>query len=635
MTLVGSRFTHAAESRYAPIEGEALAVADALDKARYFVLGCEDLIIAVDHKPLLKIFGDRSLEDIPNSRLRNLKEKTLRYRFRVTHVPGMRNKAADAMSRRPTGRPVKTDLPDDHASLANTLWGHTHPDALLLIRTHESDDADSELLTFRDATGILGSVTWDRVREATASNPDMHLLTELIEDGMPMTRSEMPVPIRQFHQYRHELSTTDGVAIYKDRIIIPPALRHAVLAALHAAHQGVSMMTARAETSICSDFFSYKGVQYVVVVDRYSNWPIIAKASAGGAGLVNILRQTFVTYGTPEELASDGGPEYTSTDTRQFLRTWGVNHRLSSVALPHSNCRAEVAVKTMKRLITDNTGGKGDLDTDAVQRAVLQYRNTPDPDTKISPAMCVFGRMIRDFIPVIPGKYLPHDTWRDTLRAREDALRKRHIKTHEYWSEHTRRLPALAVGDYVRIQNQTGQHPNKWDRTGTVVEVKQHDQYQVKVDASGRVTLRNRRFLRKFTPITSPEPPRPIDVDLGMRIAPTPPPPRTITPMLPSPPNVSPATPTGPTPAPDVIHRSPSHGSPPHVAPATITTPSRHPTLDIATPSRPVIPSSIPPARRPIPLMSPLPPETPPEPTVRRSNREPKAPAWHTEYEMK
>ena len=97
----------------------------------------------------------------------------------------------------------------------------------------------------------MGSVTWDRVREATASNPDMHLLTELIENGMTETRSEMPVSIRQFHQYRHELSTTDGVAIYKDRIIIPPALRHAVLAALHPAHQGVSMMTARAETSIC------------------------------------------------------------------------------------------------------------------------------------------------------------------------------------------------------------------------------------------------------------------------------------------------------------------------------------------------------------------------------------------------
>ena len=49
ITLVGSRFTHPAESRYAPVAGKTLAVADSLDKARYFVLGCADLIIAVDH----------------------------------------------------------------------------------------------------------------------------------------------------------------------------------------------------------------------------------------------------------------------------------------------------------------------------------------------------------------------------------------------------------------------------------------------------------------------------------------------------------------------------------------------------------------------------------------------------------
>ena len=89
ISLVGSRFTHAAESRYAPIECEALAVADALDKARFFVLGCSDLIVAVDHKPLLKILGDRSLDDITNTRLRNLKEKTLRYRFRMVHISGI------------------------------------------------------------------------------------------------------------------------------------------------------------------------------------------------------------------------------------------------------------------------------------------------------------------------------------------------------------------------------------------------------------------------------------------------------------------------------------------------------------------------------------------------------------------
>ena len=115
ITLVGSRFTHAAESRYDPIEGEALAVADALDKSRHFVLGCNNLTIAVDHRPLLKIFGDRSLDQISNTRLRNLKEKTLRYRFKMAHIPGVKNRAPDTLSRHPTGdqNPPKMVLHDD------------------------------------------------------------------------------------------------------------------------------------------------------------------------------------------------------------------------------------------------------------------------------------------------------------------------------------------------------------------------------------------------------------------------------------------------------------------------------------------------------------------------------------------
>ena len=64
------------------IEGEALAVADALHQCRYFVLGCKDLTVVTDHKPLLNILNDWSLADIQNKRLQNLKEKTLSYQFR-------------------------------------------------------------------------------------------------------------------------------------------------------------------------------------------------------------------------------------------------------------------------------------------------------------------------------------------------------------------------------------------------------------------------------------------------------------------------------------------------------------------------------------------------------------------------
>ena len=50
-------------------------MAYSLDKCKHFVIGCNDLTIAVDHKPLIKLFTDRALEDIPNARLRNLNKK--------------------------------------------------------------------------------------------------------------------------------------------------------------------------------------------------------------------------------------------------------------------------------------------------------------------------------------------------------------------------------------------------------------------------------------------------------------------------------------------------------------------------------------------------------------------------------
>ena len=154
-----------------------------------------------------------------------------------------------------------------------------------------------------------------------------------------------------------------------------------------------------------------------------------------------------------------------------------MKHRIFSVAFPHSNCRAEVGVKTCKRMITGNTGPNGEIDIDKFQRAMLQYRNCPDQDTKLSPAMIVFGRPTKDFIPILPGRYQPHNTWVEVRNNREVALSKRHMKISERLSEHTKTLPELAVGDNVRIQNQTGPNPLKWDKTGKVRELHQHDQY--------------------------------------------------------------------------------------------------------------------------------------------------------------
>ena len=100
-------------------------------------------------------------------------------------------------------------------------------------------------------------------------------------------------------------------------------------------------------------------------------------------------------------------------------------------------------------MIMENTGPQGDVDIPAFQRAMLTYRNTPTPLDNRSPAEIVFGRQIRDFVPVMPGKYEPCDTWKDTAANREKALMERHAKEVEALLPHTRKMPPLKVGNSV------------------------------------------------------------------------------------------------------------------------------------------------------------------------------------------
>jgi hypothetical protein len=237
--------------------------------------------------------------------------------------------------------------------------------------------------------------------------------------------------------------------------------------------------------------------------DRFSGWLSIYAAGAGefdAKALVKKARDYFTNFNIPEEIATDGGPQMTSSVFQQSLKAWGIRHRLSSAYLPHSNCRAEIAVKSGKRLLRDNVGPGGDLDTDRFMRAVLQYRNTPMQDSMRSPAQMVFGRHMRDFLPSLPHKYEATKDWSVTQEYRERTLAKKRERDDQKWRERTRDLDDLEVGTPVAIQNQTGNNPTKWDKTGIILENKPNSQVLIRVDGSRRVTMRNRRFVRLLDP---------------------------------------------------------------------------------------------------------------------------------------
>ena len=108
------------------------------------------------------------------------------------------------------------------------------------------------------------------------------------------------------------------------------------------------------------------------------------------------------------------------------------------------------------------------------------------------------------------------------MDQREKALARRHAKREKDLTEHTKVLAPLSVGQVVLIQNQSGNNPLRWDRSGQVVEVLPFDQYRIKMDGTGRSSLRNRKFLRAIKPfsqsdreIIQPLPSSTVDTDIG------------------------------------------------------------------------------------------------------------------------
>ena len=146
----------------------------------------------------------------------------------------------------------------------------------------------------------------------------------------------------------------------------------------------------------------------------------------------------------------------------------------------------------------DNMNPDGTVNNDRFLRAMLQYRNTPQPDTRLSPAQVVYGRYMRDFIPVVNDKYEPKQEWAMVREYRERALARRLDRDGARLEQYTKKQQVIPIGEAVAVQNQTGRFPKKWDKTGIVVENKYHDKVLIRMEGSRRLTTRNRKFVKKI-----------------------------------------------------------------------------------------------------------------------------------------
>ena len=160
----------------------------------------------------------------------------------------------------------------------------------------------------------------------------------------------------------------------------------------------------------------------------------------------------------------------------------------------------------MKKIIS-STWNRSSADWEKLCCALLQYRNTPYRKDALSPAQKLFGHPVQDHLPAHRRSFSPE--WQKAAQVIEAAGEASLQNAKMAYDKHARALPELNVGARVAIQN-----PNSklWDIHGIVTAIAPFRRYFIKTQ-SGRVLVRNRRFLRKryppsvAAPSTVPPPP--------------------------------------------------------------------------------------------------------------------------------
>ena len=244
-----------------------------------------------------------------------------------------------------------------------------------------------------------------------------------------------------------------------------------------------------------ADLFEREGYKYLAYADRLTGYAELAHfpSSTVSSVIINIFREYFHRWSVPEEVSLDGGPNLASKEISDWLDNWGVNWRRSSAYYPQSNGRAEAAVKSLKRLLMGNTGRSGSIDTDNVAKALMQYRNTPLRGIDRSPAELALGRNLKDAVPLPRARYAVNENWAATLRRREKEMSRSNQVIKLKYDRDAKELSDLPPKASVLCQDPRS---GKWGKSGVVAEACGHRQYYVRMDGSGRLTLRNRRHLR-------------------------------------------------------------------------------------------------------------------------------------------
>ncbi|CAI5671962.1 unnamed protein product [Oreochromis niloticus] len=388
------------------------------------------------------------------ARLQRMLLQLQRYDIEIVHRPGKDIPVADTLSRKP--------LLNQDSTLSEGMEDQVHS---VINSLPVSNKKLSE------------------IQAATGCDPQLTLLKQTVHDGWPEDRKKCPKTLLDFWNFRDEISHFHGIIFKGDKIIVPTALRNNMLERIHTGHMGIERSKQRARDalfwpgmgkdiattvencSICqercaanpiepliphqiperpwqavaSDLFTWRGRDYLVVVDYYSRYFEVERLFSTTAGsVIKKLKAIFARHGIPEKLISDNGPQYSSREFKDFAVTWDFVHTTSSPLYPQSNGLAKRTVKTAKSVL-DKAHAQG-VDP---YLSLLEQRNTP----------LLMSRRLRSVLPITGYQLVPRII-SQTVVQKTRMERQEHQR--RYYNRSAAPLPRLQQGDHIRFQHESG-----------------------------------------------------------------------------------------------------------------------------------------------------------------------------------
>ena len=474
-----------AESRYANIERELLAIVFACQRFSTYLLG-RSFVAETDHKPLEMI----ALKNLANAppRLQRMLLQLQRFDVTIKYRPGTEMQLADALSRCPA---------------------RASPEIKLNMRVDY----------------IAFSRSWiETIKEQLLEDPILATVYQLTQQGWPHHRRHVPRIARRYFDFRDELSTDEGLLLKGPCLVIPNSLKEEYLHRLHEGHLSVNKTQENARehlywpgmdadisdyTKRCQecikrsrmpkeplqphdipagpwlklgmDYFNFNGTSYVLISDYFSKFPYMFKAKTNFWCLRDHLINLFAIEGYPDEIVTDNGPPFSSQEFNRFLSKLGITHTTSSPHYPRSNGSVERMVQTVKTLLSKNSN------TRSFQEVLADLRATRIGTGLPSPAEILHGRN-----PATKEAcHVDYKAIRAVLQERQLKMKLSHDKSHR-----AKKARPLVTGERCYCLGPK----DKWLECFIVGIRDTGRSYDVHIEATGAQLTRNRSHIRPRSP---------------------------------------------------------------------------------------------------------------------------------------